>query len=136
MNNEPDTSVFLGLTVGQSATLKEDDCFGSTVSVVVLKIHKGGNVMVQDGNMTREVSARNLRPNNAWLDAGAVAPSMKRYRITWPHEHKTLRVGDVVEMIETPLREHMLLRFPDMTEHRLQDDSGQYVHLIDCMGTP
>lgn len=51
-----------GLTVGQSAILEENDCFGSTSNVVVLKIHKGGNVIVQDGVLKREVSARNLSP--------------------------------------------------------------------------
>lgn len=53
-----------GLTVGQPATLKENDCFGSTVNVVILKIHKGGNVIVQEGQTKREVSAHNLRPND------------------------------------------------------------------------
>lgn len=52
-----------GITVGQPATLSENDCFGSTRNVVVLQIHKGGNVIVQDGNVKREVCALNLRPN-------------------------------------------------------------------------
>ena len=66
-----------------------------------------------------------------WLDAGSVAPSMKRYRIIWPHNHKTLRAGDVVVMTETPRLENMLLREPDMTLHVLQDDSDQYVHMVE-----
>lgn len=69
---------------------------------------------------------------SAWLGAGTVAPSMKRYRIIWPHGHKTLRVGDVVVMTESPSCDNMLLREPDMTLHRLQDDDGQYVHMVDA----
>lgn len=68
----------------------------------------------------------------AWLDAGSVAPSMKRYRIIWPHNHKTLRAGDVVVMTETPRYENLLLREPDMTLHGLQDDSDQYVHMVEA----
>jgi hypothetical protein len=69
---------------------------------------------------------------SAWLDAGSIAPSMKRYRITWAHDHKTLCVGDVVVMTETPRLENMLLREPDMTLHKLQDDHDQYVHMVEA----
>lgn len=67
-----------------------------------------------------------------WLDAGSVAPSTKRYRINWPHNHKTLRAGDVVVMTQTPRLENMLLRESDMTLHVLQDDSDQYVHMVEA----
>jgi hypothetical protein len=70
-----------------------------------------------------------------WLDACFVAPSMKRYRVTWPHAHKTLRVGDVVVMTESPSYDNFLLREPDMTLHRLQDDCGQYVHMVEASNT-
>lgn len=50
------------LKVGQPATLEENDCFGSTTKVTVLKIHKGGNVIVLDGDSEREVGAQNLKP--------------------------------------------------------------------------
>ena len=69
---------------------------------------------------------------SAWIDAGSVAPSMKRYRIICPHNHKTPRAGDVVVMTETPRLENMLLREPDMTLHVLQDDSDQYVHMVEA----
>ena len=81
---------------------------------------------------TEDVSREALVRRSAWLDAGGIAPSMTRYRVTWPHEHKTLRAGDVVVMTETPSLENMLLREPDMTLHRLQDDGGQYVHMVEA----
>lgn len=64
------------------------------------------------------------------LDAGSVAASAKRYRITYLHDHKTLRIGDVVVMTESPQLDNLLLRVPDMTLHRLRDDNEQYVHMI------
>lgn len=60
---------------------------------------------------------------------------MKRYRITHPHDHKTLRPGDVVVMTETPTYENLLLRELDMTLHRLQDGSDQYVHMVEASNT-
>lgn len=63
------------------------------------------------------------------IDAGHVAPSSKRYRITFPHDHKKLKAGDIVIMTETPDFANLLLREQDMTLHRLADDSDQYVHL-------
>lgn len=47
---------------GQTVILMENDAFGTTSVVVVKKIHKGGNVIVQEGDMTRETHLRNLRP--------------------------------------------------------------------------
>lgn len=35
-------------------------------------------------------------------------------------------------MTETPSHENMLLRESDMTLHRLQDASGQYVHMVEA----
>ena len=66
------------------------------------------------------------------LDAGSIAPSMKRYRITYLHDHKTLKTGDVVVMTESPQFHNLLLREPDMTLHSLQDGHGQYVHMIEA----
>lgn len=64
------------------------------------------------------------------IDAGQVAPSQIRYLVKYAHAHKTLKVGDVVVMTETPTMENLLLREADMTLHRLQDGSDQYVHLV------
>ncbi len=64
------------------------------------------------------------------MNAGQVAPSMRRYLITDAHDHKTLRCGDVVVMSETPRTlENLFIREPDMTLHELQDESSQYVHV-------
>ncbi len=63
------------------------------------------------------------------LDAGNVPPSLRRYRITIPHDHETLRTGDVVVMTETPSLDNLLLRESDMTLHNLRDKSDQYVHM-------
>lgn len=66
-----------------------------------------------------------------WLDAGSVAPSCKRYVVTWPHGHKHLKGGDVVVMVETPRLDNCLLRESDMTLHHLQGQSDQYIHLAE-----
>jgi hypothetical protein len=42
------------------ADLKLQDTFGSTIEVKVLRIHKGGNVIVFDGERELEVGARHL----------------------------------------------------------------------------
>lgn len=65
------------------------------------------------------------------IDAGGVAVSPLRYRVTWPHKHPSLRIGDVVVMTETPRHENLLLRLEDTTLHVLADENGQYVHLIE-----
>ncbi len=66
------------------------------------------------------------------MDAGSVAPSTKRYSVTNPHDHRTLKAGDSVVMVEAPNLDNLLLREPDMTLHRLQDKHDQYVHLIEA----
>ena len=66
------------------------------------------------------------------LDAGSIAPSIKRYRVTYLHDHKTLKTGDVVVMTESPKFDNLLLREPDMTLHFLQDNNGQYVHMVEA----
>jgi len=63
------------------------------------------------------------------IDAGNVAPSSKRYRVSWAHKHKTLSMGDIVIMAVTPRQDNFLLRLSDFTLHWLSDDSDQYVHL-------
>lgn len=63
------------------------------------------------------------------ISAGNVSPSTRRYEVTYPHDHKTLKIGDVVVMAETPKLENVLIRLTDMTLHRICDDSEQYVHL-------
>ncbi len=65
------------------------------------------------------------------MNAGYVSPSKEWYRITDAREHKTLKVGDIVLVVETPSPHlvNLLLRASDMTLHELQDESDQYVHL-------
>ena len=63
------------------------------------------------------------------LDAGSVEVSDRRYVVTWPHEHNTLKAGDVVVMVVTPQARNLLLRLADMTLHSLEDGYDQYVHL-------
>jgi hypothetical protein len=75
------------------------------------------------------------------VDAGDVVPSSARYVVTYAHRHKTLVVGDVVVMTETPSMDNLLLREADMTLHKLLDSSQQYVHLakapnVEFSGTP
>jgi hypothetical protein len=65
------------------------------------------------------------------LDAGSVCGSSKRYVVTWPHEHKTLKLGDVVVMVVTPRNDNLLLREIDMTLHGIKDEYDQYIHLAE-----
>jgi NADH:ubiquinone oxidoreductase subunit E len=66
------------------------------------------------------------------LDAGGVAPSDRKYVVTHPHAHKTLKTGDVVVMVCTPKYCNLLLRIEDMTLHDLEDEHDQYVHMADA----
>lgn len=63
--------------------------------------------------------------------AGSIEPSPKRWRVVETHDHKTLRLGDVVIMAEIPLPDlsNILIREADMTLHWLRGDYEQYVHL-------
>lgn len=61
-------------------------------------------------------------------DAGSVAPGDQRYIVTYLHDHKTLRKGDVVVMREFR-SENVLVRVADGSVHALADDIAQYVHL-------
>jgi len=67
-----------------------------------------------------------------WLDAGSAPASPRRYNVTWPHDHPTLKTGDEVVMVESPRPEmrNWLLRVSDMTLHPLKDENDQYVHLV------
>jgi hypothetical protein len=69
--------------------------------------------------------------SGSMLDAGGVAPSKRRYVVTHPHAHKTLKTGDVVVMVCTPQFCNLLLRTEDMTLHELEDEHDQYVHLVE-----
>ncbi len=72
-------------------------------------------------------------------DAGRVAAGPDIYRVTYVHGHKTLSVGDVVVMTETPpdmdgrypgmCMINVIYRMLDSTLHRIADEHGQYVHL-------
>lgn len=50
---------------GDRARLEENDCFGGTRYVTIIKVHKGGNVTVRDGYDVIEVSVHNLTPARA-----------------------------------------------------------------------
>lgn len=63
------------------------------------------------------------------IDAGQIKPSEKRYRVTWPHDHQSLKIGDVVILVALPFNAPMLLREPDMTLHNAFDGNRQYVHI-------
>jgi|GEM_PF-7083369 hypothetical protein len=62
------------------------------------------------------------------VDAGKVACGPTLYEVTHTHGHKTLKVGDLVQMVEDPRYNNFLLR-ADLTLHELQGDHDQYVHL-------
>jgi hypothetical protein len=75
------------------------------------------------------------KPQNGgsdWLNAGDVPPSGKMYVITWPHDHETLKAGDVGTIIENSVLENVFRRESDMTLHPLKDGMGQYVHLTEA----
>ena len=67
------------------------------------------------------------------LDAGGVEPSTRRYVVTHPHDHLTLKSRDVVVMVCTPKFENLLLRIEDMTLHALEGKHEQYVHLAEAI---
>lgn len=59
MNDQMNPTSF---KAGDICTLEENDCFGTTCTVEVLKVHEGGNVIVRElfTNKEREVGAANL----------------------------------------------------------------------------
>ena len=61
--------------------------------------------------------------------AGSVEQSARPWIVSDIHNHRTLKRGDIVFMVVSPDGSHFLLRFWDMTLHRVMDDSGKYVHL-------
>lgn len=67
-------------------------------------------------------------PKEKHLSAGKVAPGKFWYEVYIADGHPTLKVGEMVKMVETPAHENLLLR-NDCTLHALQDKSGQYVVL-------
>jgi hypothetical protein len=66
------------------------------------------------------------------IDAGEVCPSAKVYRVSWAHNHDTLRNEDLVIMVEGPKSTLLLYRPLDATLHDLKDGYDQYVHLEDA----
>lgn len=63
--NSPDVITFNDtIKEGESAWLLENDCFGTRTMVRVVKIHKGGNAIVVEGEKRRECSVNNLRSVN------------------------------------------------------------------------
>lgn len=63
------------------------------------------------------------------IDAGGVEPGTSEYVVAWAGNHTTLRVNDLVVMVETPDYENMLLRKSDLTLHSIVDERNQYVIL-------
>lgn len=61
-------------------------------------------------------------------DAGSISPSPKLFVITYAHDHKTLKAGDIVAIVESPQGFNYLFR-SDHTLHNLSDGHDQYVHL-------
>jgi hypothetical protein len=71
------------------------------------------------------------------LSAGAVPPGPAHLTVTHTHEHKSLRIGDVVIMRETPRMDNVVIRISDMTIHDIIGQGGQYIHLLPIeVGTP
>ena len=64
------------------------------------------------------------------ISVGNIAPSMQELVVVFVHQHKTLKLRDIVVMIEAPDSKNWLLRPYDMTLHELWDDSEQYVHVV------
>ena len=62
------------------------------------------------------------------VDAGKVVPGPALYEVTYAHNHKTLKAGNLVRMVEDPRYNNLLLR-TDWTLHWLTDEQDQYVHL-------
>ena len=81
---------------------------------------------------TKNASGQERVGSGDWLDAGSVSPSPKRYKVTWPHDHKNLKIGDIVVLVETPRLDIWLLRESDMTLHPTKCQFDQYVHLMDA----
>ncbi len=50
------------LKAGDRAILEEGDWCDSKTQVVIVKIHKGGNAIVMDGDTRREVGVKYLTP--------------------------------------------------------------------------
>lgn len=63
------------------------------------------------------------------IDSGDVGPSQKTYRVTWPHDHETLKTGDLVRIVLDPSKNTLILRVDDSSLHPVQDKHKQYVHL-------
>ena len=84
---------------------------------------------MSDQNKQNEISQS---VSTDWLNAGDVPPSGKMYVITWPHDHETLKAGDVGTIIENSVLENVFRRESDMTLHPLKDGMGQYVHLTEA----
>lgn len=63
---------------------------------------------------------------NKEISAGKVPCGTTVYTVTNAHDHKTLKEGDIVRMTE-----NLRLIREDFTLHRLTDDNGQYVHLME-----
>ena len=70
----------------------------------------------------------------ASIPASDVAPGDQQYRVTFAPFHKTLRMGDIVVMRESPWHHNFLVRVSDATIHDVMDGNEQHVHLLPLRG--
>jgi hypothetical protein len=70
------------------------------------------------------------------MSAGAVKPDgVTRYVVAFCHSHRTLSVGDVVLMTETPTLENVFVRVRDHSVHSLRYEGG-YVLVVSDASIP
>jgi len=69
------------------------------------------------------------------ISAGKVCAGPNPYVVVELHDHKTLKLGDVVRMSESMNGDLFLIR-TDYTIHSITDDYDQYVHLEDRKDKP
>jgi hypothetical protein len=72
--------------------------------------------------------------HQAETNAGFVAPSPSWFIVTRTHGHETLKVGDLVRVVEDPLCRNWIYR-RDATLHELRGDDDCYVELQLAMFT-
>lgn len=63
------------------------------------------------------------------MHAGSISPSSNKYLVSDPHDHRSLKHGDIVVLSESPGRHNLIIRLSDMSLHQLKDEYDQYVHL-------
>ena len=69
-------------------------------------------------------------PTLAGISADQIQPGPDWYEVIDAADHHTLKIGDSVQMVETPVGASKLLYRSDGTLHRPLDDENNYVTLI------